>query len=275
MKQTIRAVLQKSALAKLVDAWGQRQLVAQPVQELDPSNLKSSASLSLDEVFSNPATATRWEADHAAIKAVFGEGDQYGGINPGDRRALYYLVGTFKPERVLEIGTHIGASTLYLARAMRSIGRGIATSVDVLDVNAPDGPWKKAGLSSPPKDLVRRLECSDHVEFMTQASLDVMKAARGKFDFIFLDGDHSAKAVYLELAAALPILRPEGVILLHDYYPNGKPLFPDRITRTGPYRAMQRVQNECPAISVEPLGELPWPTKQGTNVTSLALVTRS
>jgi hypothetical protein len=37
---------------------------------------------------------------------------------------------------------------------------------------------------------------------------------------------------------------------------------------------MQRIRRECPAITVVPLGELPWPTKQGMNVTSLAVVAR-
>jgi len=275
VRPLIRTILQKSALAKLVDLWGRAQLAAVPKQALDPTPLKSSANLSLGEIFSDPATTRRWEVDHSAIKAVFGDCDQYGGINPGDRRALYYLISALEPDRLLEIGTHIGASTLYLGQSLKNIGKGLATTVDVLDVNGRHGPWREAGLDFPPKDIVRRLGCSDHIAFATQPSLDFMRATRHRFDFVFLDGDHSPRAVYLEVAAALAILKPNGLILLHDYYPNGEPVFPDGVVRSGPYRAMCRIQKECPGISLRPLGELPWSTKQGTNLTSLALVMRA
>jgi predicted O-methyltransferase YrrM len=35
------------------------------------------------------------------------------GVNPGDRRALFYLVCALAPRHVLEIGTNVGASTAY------------------------------------------------------------------------------------------------------------------------------------------------------------------
>ena len=47
-----------------------------------------------------------------------------GGMNPGDRRALYYLVRHLRPERVLEIGTLAGASTVHLAMGLADAWRG-------------------------------------------------------------------------------------------------------------------------------------------------------
>ena len=38
--------------------------------------------------------------------------DFTGGINKGDQRAIYYLVKYLKPNSILEIGTHIGCSTI-------------------------------------------------------------------------------------------------------------------------------------------------------------------
>ena len=64
------------------------------------------------------------------------------------------------------------------------------------------------------------------------------------------------------------------VILLHDFYPEAKPLYPDNNTISGPYLAMERVKKENPNITVTPLGDLPWPTKQGVNMTSLAIVSK-
>jgi len=64
------------------------------------------------------------------------------------------------------------------------------------------------------------------------------------------------------------------VILLHDYYPGARPLFPDGNIISGPYRALERIIRENPSIEVRPLGALPWETKLGSHMTSLALVTR-
>jgi predicted O-methyltransferase YrrM len=99
-----------------------------------------------------------------------------------------------------------------------------------------------------------------------------MRATDQRFDFIFLDGDHAARTVYEEVSLALPLLNKEGLILLHDYYPDAKPLYPHCAAIGGPFHALRRVHNENPVIEVLALGELPWPTKQGTNMTSLALV---
>ena len=81
-------------------------------------------------------------------------------------------------------------------------------------------------------------------------------------------------AVYREVALALRLLSPSGRILLHDYYPEGKPLVHKGDFISGPYLALNRVIRECPSIRVQPLGTLPWPTKNDSNVTSLALVVR-
>ena len=102
-----------------------------------------------------------------------------------------------------------------------------------------------------------------------------MKKTDKKYDFIFLDGDHTAQAVYKEVSAALSILESGGVILLHDYYPDARPLFPDGNIIGGPFKALERICKETPEIKVIPLGNLPWPTKQDTHTTSLALVVKN
>jgi hypothetical protein len=63
--------------------------------------------------------------------------------------------------------------------------------------------------------------------------------------------------------------------VLHDYYPGRRPLFPDGHVIPGPAQALERIRRENVRIAARPLGVLPWPTKQGVNVTSLALLTRT
>jgi predicted O-methyltransferase YrrM len=251
-------------------------MLTEPRLAFDPASLRSAANLSLSSLFADAAIAAAWHDDHAAISALFGDHEWPGSDNPGDRRALYHIVGSLRPRNLLEIGTYIGGSTLYLARALKRIGAtGGLTTVDIQDVNDPAAaPWKDVGLSMPPIELARRLDCADVITFQTGASLDFMKTTDRRFDLVYLDGDMAARSVYRNVAGALGVLQPDGVILLHAYYPNAAPLFLDNVVLGGPFYAMARITRENPGIRVLPLGNLPWPTKQGSHATTLALVLR-
>src|SRR4029079_7151554 len=107
IERLVPAVLGRSARNYLdVRAW--RRL--QPPLQFDNSNLRRVSHVDLASAMNDPAIGAVFTEDHAAIAEVFGAGEIAGGVNPGDRRALYQLVGHFKPRRVLEIGTHVGAS---------------------------------------------------------------------------------------------------------------------------------------------------------------------
>jgi hypothetical protein len=149
-------------------------------------------------------------------------------------------------------------------------------SVDVSDVNdAKARPWLKHGAKQSPREMVKNLGHDGFVEFVVDDSLSYFSKRPQSFDFIFLDGDHSAGAVYREVPAALKILNQNGVILLHDYFPKLKPLWSDGSMLPGPFLATERLAREGAGVAVLPLGALPWPTKLHSNVTSLALLLRN
>jgi predicted O-methyltransferase YrrM len=277
VKRLIKAIVPRPVLSRAIETRDWLRLVAVPRQNFDSSKLLPAQALPLADIFGNKDFGVTWEKDHGAIKKLYGDQNKGGGVNPGDRRALYYLVMALKPRNVLEVGTHIGASTLHIARALKRLNlRGRMTSVDIVDVNDPEGgAWKQLRLPKSPRDFASQLECLDHIDFRTMACLDFMHTTRRRYDLVFLDGDHSARAVYQEVGAALSILETGGVILLHDYYPGAMPLYPDNATICGPFHALERIRKENPAIGVLPLGDLPWPTKQGKKATSLALVVRA
>jgi predicted O-methyltransferase YrrM len=276
VKQLIKAIVPPPVLKRAIETQDWLRLVALPHLGFDSGNLRNADTLKLADIFGNKDIALAWGKDYSVIKNLYGDEDIMGGVNPGDRRALYYLIMTLNPQDVLEVGTHIGASTLHIARALKRLNQnGRMISVDIVDANHPErGAWKQLGLPNSPRDFAQQMECSDRIDFYTGASLDLMRTTRQRYDFIFLDGDHRARAVYQEVSAALSLLKAGGVVVLHDYYPGGKPLYPDNATISGPFYALERVRKENPAIGVLPLGDLPWPTKQGKNVTSLALVAR-
>jgi predicted O-methyltransferase YrrM len=128
-------------------------------------------------------------------------------------------------------------------------------------------------MSAAPARYISDLGLEGITTFVTKSAAEMLKTSE-RYDLIFLDGDHSPRAVYREISAALSILNPQGVIALHDFYPGGKPLTPDGGAISGPSTAADRIISETRDLVFVPLGVLPWATKGGGNATSLALVTR-
>jgi predicted O-methyltransferase YrrM len=254
-----------------------QRLTRIPREKFDVKCLRSLSRVEIEAAFTDGEIEKAWFRDLELVNRVMPYEDIYGGVCPGERRAIYQLIAWLKPPRVLEIGTHIGASTLVIAQALKShVGPdGQLVTGDILDVNNPEqGAFKSLGTLSP-QEALRRLELQNRVRFEAKPALQLMKSLDQKFEFVFLDGDHSAAAVYKELGVALSLLAPAGLILVHDFYPLGRKIYPNGMVVPGPFLAAQRIRAEVPNLDVVALGELPWETKQGVRKTSLALVSRS
>lgn len=237
-------------------------------------NLRRKTSVILSDTFSSPVIDAAWLDLEREIKQL-NIPDGTGGVNFGDRRAIYYLICALKSRSALEIGTHLGASTVHIASAFRHdlSKTSRITTVDIADVNsAINKPWLKYGASFSPSEMIAKLNLDSRVEFIIGDSLDFLANCQQTFDFIFLDGDHSAVTVYQEISASLNLLKENGVILLHDYYPKMKPLWSNGIAKPGPFLAVERLRKEGVKVAVLPLGELPWETKLNSRSTSLALL---
>ena len=232
----------------------------------------------LTHMLQSARTNDEWPLIERTI-ASCGIPDNAAGVNRGDRRALYYLMRSLRPKSILEVGTSIGASTIHTALALKAnqledIDHPYRmTTVDIVDVNdAAAKPWLAQGSPYSPKELLMKNGVADYVTFVAAPSLQYLESCNDRYDFVFLDGDHSAATVYREIPQALRVLRPGGVILLHDYFPNLDPLWSDGSLIPGPWLATQRLMRECVGLRVLPLGALPWPTKLNSQVTSLALL---
>jgi predicted O-methyltransferase YrrM len=233
----------------------------------------------LQQLLSAKEREVEWQEVQPELAQVIGAADLPGGVNPGDRRAIFSLLRSLAPQSVLEIGTHVGASTIHLITALRLNGLRDPSqnprliSVDILDVNDPArGPWRKHRLPHSPREMAARLGAAGWARFVAQPSLEYLTTSGERFDLIFLDGDHAAKTVYRELPAAFRALNPGGAVLLHDYFPHLRPLWSDGSVLPGPWLAARRLQKEGARFEVLHLGSLPWPTKLGSSVSSLALV---
>ena len=277
-KRRMRKYVPASFLRTLERRREQGALAAEPVQAARVDRLSAVSTEQLEEMLASSAPAGDWALTADAMNSI-SLSTWAGGVNAGDRRALFWLTHALRPRRMLEVGTHIGASTVFLASSMAAVWRHEATpgltTVDIIDVNdVVTEPWKESGVDQSPAVLLAELKLGHLVHFVAQSSLEFLRKTDERFDLIFLDGDHSASTVYKEVPAALERLNPGGSILLHDYYPQGKPLWANGAVVYGPYLALERLKAEGMNAEVRPLSPLPWETKLGSKVSSLALLTR-
>jgi len=105
------------------------------------------------------------------------------------------LVEGIGAERYLEFGTHLGET--------------------ILKVNAPI----RTGVDSKFAPLVRDLLGFAFFKMTTQEFIKNYAAELAPYDFVFIDADHSAKAVEADLCGIWPHVSNEGLILLHDTNP--------------------------------------------------------
>ena len=224
-------------------------------------NLRARNTLSLRSILESRQADAEWSQAEKLITR-YHISDGTGGVNPGDRRAIYYLISALKPSSVLEVGKHIGASTIHIAAALHDsqIGRGghaRLLSVDIRNVNCDKTRlWEKFGTKQSPYAMIRESGFGRFVRFATSTSVDFAAYCRERFDFIFLDRDHAEKTVLTEPPAVLPLLNPDGVILLHDFFPNRVPRWSDGSVIAGPCEAIKKLRSEAYALVALPLGGL-------------------
>lgn len=228
-------------------------------------------------IFSNSEINDDWENKMQNNSSFLNLPDNNHGINKGDQRAIYYLIKGIKIKSVLEIGTHIGVSTYYFSNALKDVTKDYnIVTVDIIDVNDINNKhWENFGATSSPLSRLESGGLANNVKFIKSDSVDYMKRCKQKFDLIFLDGSHQANVVYNEMPCALNLLNPNGIILLHDFYPNNKPLWDNNVILPGPYLAMHRYNNEGVNFKTIPLGDLPWETKNNSSSSSLAIVSKT
>lgn len=283
-KNIVKKILPKSVYAKIKQVRNSERVETLKLNavaeiKLDASNLHSAASVKTEAIFSNKDIWKAWESYESKIKAL-NIPDLTGGVNVGDRKALFFIFNHFKPKSVLEVGTHIGASTVHIASTLdynfkQNNVKSSFSTLDIRDVNCTiDKPWLKFKSPKSPKDLLKDLELAITTNFMSQDSLYYFEHTNDTYDFIFLDGDHSAQTVYKEVPKAVKCLNSNGIILLHDYFKLGDSANPNNKFNSGPYLAMQRHIKEGANVKVIPFGDLPWETKHGSKRTSLALLLR-
>ena len=246
-----------------------------------PEPLRRLSQDELDKAMASGIDADDWWEANRKIQETGNVPGLFSSASLANQYALYHLVRLIRAQSVLEIGTNVGCSAGYLSLALQENSKNHEstkarlTTVDIVDVNDPQiARWEEVGSPLPPVEFIRKIGCADVTEFVVSDSLDYMSSTNEVYDLIFLDGLHRASTVYREIPASLERLSDGGIIVLHDYYPECKPLSSAQLpsgVKPGPYLGVRRLIEHGATFQVLPLGAVPTRTG-GEQTLSIAVV---
>ena len=144
-------------------------------------------------------------------KSLFDEMENHleapGKSSIGTRNILTSFILSMRPNAVLEIGAHIGSSTLAMGSALKANNYGMLYSLEPQDhyIAIINEGVRKAGLS----EFVTPLQI-----FSTDSELT--KHIQNKVDMIFLDANHTYSYVAKDLEVCKRLIADNGIIFLDD-----------------------------------------------------------
>lgn len=128
-------------------------------------------------------------------------------MTPAERLLLFTLVYALRPNRYLEIGTFKGGSALLVAGAMDALGtKGRLVCLDPEPQMAP-GDWATIAHRA---TMLRG--------YSPDALPEAERLAGGRFDFVLIDGDHSAAGVLRDATGVLTVVAPGAHLVFHDCF---------------------------------------------------------
>jgi len=143
-------------------------------------------------------------------------------IGPVVARMIYLVAQISDAKRIFEMGSAIGYSTIWLARAAGPEAEVYYTDGDPANAARARGYFKRAGVEN-------------SIQIMTGDAVNLIDQVPGEFDLIFIDVD---KHQYPEaLRKAVPRLRSGGLLLTDNVLWSGKV---SRKSTDGRTRAIQQ-----------------------------------
>lgn len=127
-------------------------------------------------------------------------------VHPPTGQLLNVLARARGARRIVEVGTAIGVSTLYLARALPEGGTVVTFEID---------PERQAAA----RDYLTRAGVADRVDFRLQDARAGLAELEGQFDLAFIDGVKAQYGDYLD--ALLPLLGRGAVLAVDNVLMSG------------------------------------------------------
>jgi caffeoyl-CoA O-methyltransferase len=132
-------------------------------------------------------------------------------VGPACARVLFQLACSIKAQKVFEMGSAIGYSTLWLARAVGPKGAVFYTDSDPENARRAEEYLGRAGLK-------------ERVRFLVGDALKMLDSTEGQFDVIFNDVSKIQYPKVLRMAAAR--VRPGGLFITDNVLWSGRVVGP-------------------------------------------------
>jgi cephalosporin hydroxylase len=147
---------------------------------------------------------------------------------PLDLWVYQEILHEVRPDLVIETGTHMGGSALFLAHMMDLLGKGKVLTIDVTAADRPrHARIQYVQGSSADAELVDALLCD---------------RPAGEVRMVILDSNHSKAHVERELALLAPYVTPGSYLIVEDTNINGHPTCAG--FGPGPFEALEEFLRE-------------------------------
>src|ERR1051325_5744167 len=133
------------------------------------------------------------------------------------------IIAEIRPDLIIETGTHMGGSALFMASMLDIIGKGKVITIDIVD-------------------NVERLS-HPRVKYVTGSSADpelvhpLLTTHPAETRLVILDSDHSKNHVLAELNLFAPYVSVGSYLIVEDTNINGHPTYP--AFGAGPFEAVE------------------------------------
>ena len=144
-----------------------------------------------------------WVRAHQVVTGLIGEHTDFKRMRSQHYELFAELSRVSPPKRILEIGTSDASFTAFMARV------------------CPDAIVETIDLAAPNTDITGReinLGISPNIVFREMNSLELCRFDGPKYDLIWVDGDHTFPVVACDIANAVRLLEPKGVMMCDDIY---------------------------------------------------------
>ncbi|HEV8233031.1 MAG TPA: O-methyltransferase [Gemmatimonadaceae bacterium] len=164
----------------------------------------------VDEYF-----AERLAPDDAALHSALADSDREGlpaiSVTPTKGKFLQLLVRIRKAQRILEIGTLGGYSTIWMGRALAPGGTIVTLEIDPKHAEVAHRNIERAGLRG--RVEIRVAPAAESLAQMKQEHVD-------PFDLVFIDADKASTAAYYD--ASVELSRAGSLIVIDNVARQGK-----------------------------------------------------
>ena len=148
---------------------------------------------------------------HPLVKQAWDDDVYPSGVTePWVQQAVAALLVASGQTSVLELGSYLGLTTAWLACALQRMGGGILTTVELEPERIHHTMTLLAEIEIDTPDVEVEVLCSDTILLLQRTGL--------RPGFAWVDDDHTPAHVDEELTLLRPLMKPGGLICMHDVH---------------------------------------------------------